>query len=163
MELRSGFPGHCQHLQIITRSKKINRRHRLHPQSPAGPGPLPGHGASAWTRRWPGQDIRFPSKPLKTFMTRARCPLHGRQSPGSHCDSLICSRKQGKKSMDAPKKNRRICVGGKRPSGLRLVSAPGMREHRLGTGRFQRREEPRPALRNVAQTTAPRTRPSRVS
>lgn len=45
--------------------------------------------------------------------------------------------------MDAPKKNRRICVGGKRPSGLRLVSAPGMREHRLGTGRFQRREEPR--------------------
>lgn len=57
--------------------------------------------------------------------------------------------------MDAPKKNRRICVGGKRPSGLRLVSAAGMREHRLGTGRFQRREEPRPALRNVAQTTAP--------
>lgn len=49
--------------------------------------------------------------------------------------------------MDAPKKNRRICVGGKRPSGLRLVSAPGMREHRLGTGRFQRREEPRPALK----------------
>lgn len=65
--------------------------------------------------------------------------------------------------MDTPKKNRHICVGGKRPSGLRLVSAPGMREHHLGTGRFQRREEPRPALRNVAQTTAPGTRPSRVS